>query len=78
MFWVNIDKPTKKCVIHREECPWVDWVKNEARPEFKGIEELKRDGGWFSFDSMGKAENYYETEWEPRGYVLTIDYCISR
>lgn len=75
MFWMNVDKVFKKCVIHREACPWVDWVRNEGKPEFKGIGELKRDGGWLAFDSVREAENRWREEWEPKGYIMSRDGC---
>lgn len=76
MFWMNVDTVFKKCVVHREECPWVDWVRNEGSPEFKGINELKRDGGWFSFDSIEEVESDYRQNWEPRDYILSRAKCI--
>ena len=58
-FWVNVDKPTKRCVIHREECRY---EQAKSGTPLKGINELKRDGGWIPFNSIGEAQNYYERE----------------
>ncbi len=66
MFWVNIDKPTKTCVIHKEGCRY---ILSEETP-YKGIERLKCDGGWFSFVSLEEAENYAKEEWEAKGYKV--------
>ena len=53
MVWVNIDKPTKKITIHtNENCTYV--VDKKETP-YKGIEELKRDGGWISFNGEDEA-----------------------
>ena len=53
-FWVNVDKPTKTCTIHKSECGHV--LKSET-PYYKGIRRLKRDGGWLSFASLEEAED---------------------
>jgi hypothetical protein len=76
MFWMNVDRVFKKCVVHREECPWVNWITNEVRPEFKGINELRCDGGWFSFTSIEEVENDYMQKWQPTGYILRRDKCV--
>ncbi len=65
MFRVNVDKPTKKCTIHKEECRWV--LRKET--SYKGIGEIKRDGGWFGFASIGEAEDC-QKEWEAKGYIV--------
>lgn len=44
MVWMNIDKPIKKCTIHQDSS--CTYVKNKKETQYKGIEELKRDGGW--------------------------------
>jgi len=55
MVWVNIDKPTKKCTIHIEDCIYVE---KKSETPYKGIEELKRDGGWRKFDGDNDAVGY--------------------
>jgi len=75
MVWMNVDKVFRKCVIHQEECPWISWVHTEDKPQFKGIGELKRDGGWFRFASPEEAENCWKQEWQPKGYVISRDGC---
>ena len=74
MLWMNIDKVFRTCVIHRDECPWVRWVMNN-KPQFKGINEMKRDGGWFSFSSLREAESRWRDEWESKEYVISMDGC---
>ncbi|AZV42003.1 hypothetical protein BAOM_1393 [Peribacillus asahii] len=51
-YWVNIDIRKKKCTIHNCE---EKYIRNT---EFKGRNELKRDGGWFSFDEYREAVAY--------------------
>ena len=71
MFWVNVDKPTKTCTIHNEGCQYI--LTSET--PFKGIGELKRDGGWLSFTFIREAENYCGTEWESKGYIVRRGGC---
>lgn len=53
MVWVNIDIPTKQYVIHAvHSC---HYVSRQSESPYKGINELKRDGGWVSFDSKSNA-----------------------
>ena len=70
-FWVNVDKPTKTCTIHRRECGHV--LKSET--PYKGIKRLKRDGGWFSFASAEEAEDYCKREWQTKGYIVQRGGC---
>ncbi len=72
MFWVNIDKPTKTCVIHKEGCRY-EQTKSET--PLKGIEKFKPNGGWFQFPSIEKAEDYCKREWEVKGYIVRRGYC---
>jgi len=72
MFWVNIDKPTKRCVIHRDGCKY-EQAKSET--PLKGIGELKQDGGWVSFASIEEVENYCEREWKAEGYIVRRGGC---
>lgn len=41
--WVNIDKPTQKCSIHTN--PNCSYVINKKNTLYKGVGQLKRDGG---------------------------------
>ena len=70
MVWVNVDKPTKKLTMHTNlSCIYV--LKKKETP-FKGIEELKRDGGWFSFNNEDEAHIYCTDIINKKGYKLTI------
>lgn len=55
MIWVNIDKPTKKITIHTD--PNCIYIPKGETP-YKGIERLKRDGGWLSFSTLSEAQDY--------------------
>ena len=66
MFWVNVDKPTQTCTIHKEGCQYI--LSEET--SHKGIGELKDDGGWLSFTSIEEAEDYCQKEWEAKGYIV--------
>jgi hypothetical protein len=67
-YWLNIDKPTKKCVLHTEECTYV--VEKEATPK-KGVGEITKDGGWLSFSSRQETSAYFKHKWASRGYEVS-------
>ena len=74
MYWLNIDIPTKKCVVHDDKCAWAKLV-TQRKPEFKGIGELKSAGGWLSFPSMEEAEKYWEQNLASKGFPINKDTC---
>lgn len=51
-YWVNIDIRKKKCTIHNCEEKYI------RETQFKGKNEQKRDGGWFSFNDYSNALAY--------------------
>lgn len=60
IIWINVDKPTKKCTIHTNlGCQYL--AKKSDTP-YKGVEKLKRDGGWLSFSTLTDGENYCKTK----------------
>jgi hypothetical protein len=66
MFWLNADKSTNIYKLHNVSCIYA--VPRET--EYKGIEEMKRDGGWFKFETYDEAYRYYKTTrpnaiWQP-------------
>ena len=67
-YWVNVDKPTKKCTIHAEGC---QFERGKYETPLKGIGELRKDGGWLSFSSLEEAEGYCNQAWKQKGYVIT-------
>ena len=70
MIWVNVDKPTKKLTIHTD--PSCEYVLNKRETNCKGIEEMKRDGGWVSFDNLEKAKYYCMGIEAEKGYDTTV------
>ena len=79
MVWAHVYIPWKTFTIHVESCFYVSrWVKGKDKPKYQGIEELMRDGGWFSHPSLGAAEDWYRREWEHKGYTMKQEcYCLS-
>ena len=59
--WLNIDKPTKKCTLHTEDC--CAWVIRQEETPLKGWGSLRRDGGWLSFNDAAQAREYSRTEY---------------
>ena len=58
MVWLNVDKPTKRCTLHTDNrCTYLQ--KRETL--YKGLESLKRDGGWLSFADPKLAELYHQS-----------------
>ena len=59
MVWLNVDKPIKKCTLHMNiSCTHLQ-KKSETR--YKGIEYLKRDGGWMSFADPKLAKLFHQS-----------------
>lgn len=52
--WVNVDNRTKRHIIHQE--PGCAYLRQKKETPYKGIGELKRDGGWLPFPSLQAAE----------------------
>ena len=70
MFWLDVDKPTKTATVHRDECV-------HAVPEcgeHKGVNEMLRDGGWLSFDSVGEAMRLHK-ERRLTGKIVMCSVC---
>jgi hypothetical protein len=54
MFWLDVDFESGNNTVHRANCV-------HSAPEnnpFKGDNELREKGGWFSFSTVGKAVRY--------------------
>ncbi len=60
MLWMNVDKPTKRCTLHLSQCRF---VKGKKETTYKGDGEIKRDGGWLSFQSLEGAVEHYESRY---------------
>ena len=70
MFWLDIDLPAQKAILHRGECIHVA----PKAIEHKGVNEIKADGGWFSFESAGAAMRFYKFK-RLSGDVNACLYC---
>ena len=70
MFWLDEDKPSKTATVHRDEC--VHGVPEGV--EHKGINEMLKDGGWFSFGSVGEAMRFHKESRLP-GKLVMCSFC---
>ena len=59
--WLNVDKPTKKCTLHTDDC--CSWVAKQTETPLKGWGRLKQDGGWLPFDDLTQAKEYCRSEY---------------
>ena len=77
MYWVHVYNPLKECVIHTGQCYYVHSFAIGKGTQYQGVNELKRDGGWFQFESLEDAQMNYRREWKQKGYILTEQcYCL--
>ncbi len=71
-FWLNVDTPTKRCVIHRGACGYA-LAKRET--PYKGIGRLKRDGGWLHFAGSDELRALLLNE--PRTWKCALNACAG-
>ena len=57
MAWMNVDKPLKSCTYHSDE--GCTYILKKGETSLKGVDELKRDGGWIEFSSYLEARKFY-------------------
>ena len=67
-YWVNVDLPTSSYRLHKTICPYC----TPRQTLWKGVESLKRDGGWFEFETKDEAKKYMKNikrkvKWDPCG-----------
>ena len=61
MIWLNLDKSTKKCTIHTNiKCRY---ILNKKETRLKGINTIKKDGGWISFPDLSSTEEFCMSEY---------------
>lgn len=67
-FWLNVDFDPREysCRLHRDDCPFI----LRTPTPYKGIGELKRDGGWLFFETIEEAKAWHrdkhpEIPWKP-------------
>jgi hypothetical protein len=68
---LNIDKPHRKSTLHTESCPR---VPNPLGTVLKPLEQVGRDGGWFSVSSVSEAKTIANREF-PSGEFVRCSYC---
>lgn len=69
VYWMNVDVPTQKCTIHRIGC---EHELRKYETNKKGIEKIKENGGWLSFQSLPAAEMHYRNHYQQRNYALSL------
>jgi hypothetical protein len=68
MFWLEVDASTQTATLHRGECIHIAPKESDR----KGINEMRMDGGWFSFESVGEAMRFFKVK-KLNG---EINYCL--
>jgi hypothetical protein len=67
MFWLNVNYPTGIWKLHTGSCRYCKPVETLV----KGVNEIKENGAWISFESPVKARIYFEKNskndsiWQP-------------
>jgi hypothetical protein len=56
MFWLDVDLLTQTATLHRGECILI--VPKTTKQ--KGVNEIRADGGWFTFESAGEAMRFHK------------------
>lgn len=70
--WVDVDLPTKTCTIHGNlDCLYTVEKKETG---LKGLNELRTEGGWFSFEGPQAAEDYC-LRLKDKKDLKTINWC---
>jgi len=70
MYWLRVDLEEGKHRLHREDCPHI--LPEETRT--MGLREMKKNGGWIEFDSVGEAMKYIKENQIP-GLVDMCSFC---
>jgi hypothetical protein len=66
--WVNVDIRTKTCTIHKNlHCAF---IINMNDSNLKGINVLRQDGGWLSFESLEEGNLFCHDQYS--GYRLIV------
>jgi hypothetical protein len=66
MFWLNADIPTRIWKLHREDCMYCKPRETHS----KGVGVMNGYGGWFSFETVDEAYDFYLSQneryvWQP-------------
>ena len=58
MFWLDVNLVAQTSTLHTDDCIHIKSLATER----KGVNEMRVDGGWFSFDSIGEAVRFYKVK----------------
>jgi hypothetical protein len=67
MFWLNADKITGAWKLHKDSCMF----STPTESKYKGINQMKRKGGWFKQETYQSAYTFFQKEhikpeyWQP-------------
>jgi hypothetical protein len=70
--WLNVDKPTRKCIPHPDDGCLGVTIKSETAN--KGISKLNRDGVWLSFHTDTATEDWCNKN-SPSYRITPCPYC---
>lgn len=70
-FLLNIDRPHRTCTLHMSSC---SMVPQPYGTTYKPVNELGRDGGWFTAASESAARTIAAREF-PAGYFAQCKKC---
>jgi hypothetical protein len=71
MLWINVDRSTGAWKLHKELCRYC----NPKESKNKGLEELKKDGGWIQADSYKSAYELFRTNHRENEYWQPCKVC---
>ena len=64
---LNIDKPMLTAILHNDGCRY---IPSPYGTEFKPVDKLGRDGGWFPVNSQVEAEQIAVREFDRAKFSL--------
>jgi hypothetical protein len=62
VFWLNADKITGAWKLHKDSYRFC----NPVESKLKGVNQMKKNGGWFKFESYPSAYTFFQKEHEQR------------
>jgi hypothetical protein len=74
MFWLNADKVTGAWKIHKDTCRFCNPVESKV----KGVNKMKRNGGWFKHETYQSAYTFFQKQHEPVEYWQPCRNCNPR
>ena len=58
MFWLDVDLAMHTATLHTGKCIHIDPMDTDR----KGLNEMKIDGGWFNFESVGEVMRFFKVK----------------